>query len=910
MRTRIAITLALWLLCHGAHAQQDVRGTAAVSDGQRYVVGFPRVMPIQDERPLPRPLKIYITSAFECTVRVFTPARSNDGLPFDKVVAVRPGTATIVDVASSLLPTASEQKTGYGIELMSDRPIDVWTSLGWESNGEMIRHFPVWAWGTNYMTLNYHQDRFGFVERTVHYRPSGFLIIASEDETVVTYVPTVTTEGGPDQPSVAARTAGSVTLQRGETMYVSAAINKNSSREPSTDLTGTVVASNKPVAVISGHTKVAIHDLPDVIPAVMGGYGRDASFVRNCVYESLLPTSHGGTSFVTVPVMYSPTRKTGVVADGLTSSDDRGDVIRFLALENDTKISRMRADGSALRAERTLMRGESFMDHALEVPVYWETDKPVIAVQYGKAWAYIAPPGSASKDGEETQGGPNVSSGKPMMQIVPPTDRWVSRSSFYALESHDNFVSVVLKHDQASMIMFDGVSITAGFSNSMRRIAGTPYSIIRFSCASGYHELRSAHDSVKWCAWSYGSMDGDPDGRAYGSPVAVDLTQACADSVAIDHVVGCGNVTGAAVVTSTASCGSVASVFAEELQNYTMTTEPTLELGASVPFQLTLRDPDMPARAVVRVISTSGRFLRRTYTYDPQRLASDTSEFVLPPIATNQRQCTTMVVTNPSSSVVDVLELGMTTDRDGVTFEPSTFMLAPGASQTVDICIQHGTPFRSKDTIVARTSCRTIRLANMSLEVVEPCIIVSQQTWVNIPASSPGVEKAMEIRNVSKVPVTILDYDRAALQPPSKFVQPRYLDEMLPITLAPGSGHTWYVKFAPNNTDTVTHTQDVAFITTATCSTTVSRLIGTIATSVSDVEDHPALRLAPNPTDDVLIVHGLDPTATVQVVNMQGEPTVIPTSSRLDVSALPPGTYMLRVMQGGRVMTARFMVVR
>jgi hypothetical protein len=237
-------------------------------------------------------------------------------------------------------------------------------------------------------------------------------------------------------------------------------------------------------------------------------------------------------------------------------------------------------------------------------------------------------------------------------------------------------------------------------------------------------------------------------------------------------------------------------------------------------------------------------------------------------------------------------------------------MLAPGAQQTVDICIEGDMPFRSTDTIVARTSCRTIPLATLSLEVVEPCIYAGHQTWGNVPASSPGIEKAVEIRNISKVPVTILDYDRAALQPPSKFVRPRNLDEMLPITLAPGGSHTWYVKFAPNNTDTVTHTLDLAFITTATCSTTVSRLVGTITTSVSDGEDVPTLRISPNPTDDVLVVHGIDPQATVHVVNMQGESTMLPTSSRLDVSALPPGTYMLRVMQGGVVMTARFMVVR
>jgi hypothetical protein len=380
----ITVMIMLGLVHHGTNAQQDVRGTSAVADGQRYVVGFPSLMPATDERALPRPLAIIITSAYEATVRISTPAVSIDVPRLDRTVSVRPGTSTIVDVPSALLPRSPGATTGYGIELISDRPIAVWTSLAWESNGDVIRHYPVWAWGMKYTTLNYHQDRYGHPSFEFFYRPASFLVIAQEDETVVSYQPTTATEGGSDLQSVPARGIGSVTLQRGETIVVHATINNNATREPSTDLSGTLISSNKPIAVVSGHTKVAVHEMPDAMPPGPGT--RFASFVRNCVYESMLPDRCAGKSFITIPTMYTSVRKTGVVMEYFSSGQDRGDVVRIVAIEHNTRISRMRADGSGLRAERTLMRGESYMDTQLESSAYWESDKPVMIAQYGKSW--------------------------------------------------------------------------------------------------------------------------------------------------------------------------------------------------------------------------------------------------------------------------------------------------------------------------------------------------------------------------------------------------------------------------------------------------------------------------------------------------------------------------------------------
>ena len=79
----------------------------------------------------------------------------------------------------------------------------------------------------------------------------------------------------------------------------------------------------------------------------------------------------------------------------------------------------------------------------------------------------------------------------------------------------------------------------------------------------------------------------------------------------------------------------------------------------------------------------------------------------------------------------------------------------------------------------------------------EPVIYVSDRDWGTVPASSPGIEKSVEIVNSSDVELIITDYDRTLLDGTGNFFSPRNLDEVLPLTLAPRQRHTFYVTYSP-----------------------------------------------------------------------------------------------------------------
>ena len=58
-------------------------------------------------------------------------------------------------------------------------------------------------------------------------------------------------------------------------------------------------------------------------------------------------------------------------------------------------------------------------------------------------------------------------------------------------------------------------------------------------------------------------------GRAYGTPVAIDLAIPCDDSLAVTEDIICGNVNGQAkILPEDIECGSIFAIYAESLNNY------------------------------------------------------------------------------------------------------------------------------------------------------------------------------------------------------------------------------------------------------------------------------------------------------------------------------------------------------
>ena len=812
---RLLYTLAFVLATLTGFAQNS-NNKISLIEGTRYMVAFPQVWASPSEKPLPQPMQLFISSKVKAKVRIQTPSSINDNARIDRTFTVNANEVLKVPVPTTYMNGVSasgpesQTKRGYGILVTSDKPISVSTYQAWMGNGELARHLPIEAWGKNYFTMNFYQDRYGTSGQYKN-RPGQILLVAAKDNTVVTYTPTWTTEGGSDNPSTPSGVSQTITLERGETYVIKAKIDENYNKEWITDLSGTFITSNKPLGVISGHTKVAIMRYPDVLPPT-GMFAAEAHFVRNNVHDAMLPVEMSGTKFVTLPCLYTPTRVVGQGSVEFGIDDDRGDVVRIVATQDNTKVFSMRQDGSALKAERTLRKGESFLATSLEVATYWETDKPALMAHYGKSYAKILPPVLIGRKGvEQTQGHPTVESGMPMMQYVPPVDRWASYGVFNSPEGMDNFLNIVFKTEQVGQIKIDGRSLTSAFGGSTRQIKGTPYSYIRSPIGAGNHFIESAQDSIRWAAWTYGSLDGLQQGRAYGTPIAIDLAIPCDDSLTIIAADVCGDIYGQVkLLPENSTCAQLFWFTLEDEDNYVLEANMDELTDAKVfPFLLRVVDKKRPAYAKIKVVTRSGNWIEREFRYDGVDFVFDPAEVNFGTQAYNQQACTTVTVTNKQKTTITLDSLKF--NNTAFSVSPTTIKLGPNESKTIEVCGVINQSGSVKDTLIATVNCVELKLLPVEIRGAEPVFYASDQNWGIIPKSDKQT-KQIELLNAGKAEIIVTDYQPRG----NAYFTNSTLLKSLPLTLQPGQRFTYDVDYSPNGEIGIDHTLRINYVTNAT----------------------------------------------------------------------------------------------
>lgn len=826
---RVAALILMALACIGNATANDTktsekRGTMVLSEGRRYMVAFPQVWASPSEQPLAQPMMLLISSRTKTKVRVMTPSAINEGPRMDKEYTLEPNKVLKVPISVAYMNTQSETKTGFGIAVEAKTPISVSTLQQWNGNGEMARHLPVEGWGKNYYTMNFYQDRYGTQAAGYNYRPSQILVIADKDDTRVTYTPVFDTEGGIETSPVKKGLSQTVTLEKGECFLIKAKIDELKNKEWESDLSGTMIRSSKPVGVISGHTKVGILRYPDILVGLGGS--SPAHFVRNNVHDAMLPLEMAGKKFITVPCRYTGTRITGKASAEFGVEDDRGDVIRVIALEDNTTVKTLRQDGSAFKNEFILKKGETRIVPSLEVQTYWESDKPILMGQYGKSYAKdrgIAVRGS-SKGEESALGHPSVESGMPMLQYVPSVDRYVEYGVFSAPEGMDNFLNIVFKADEITKIKFDNKALNAAFGGAMRYLKGTPYACISTPIGAGDHVIESIDPNVRWSAWTYGSLDGLTQGRAYGTPISIDMTIPCDDSVMVKEEIVCGDVDAEGkIMPENSSCGSIFAVYPENLTNYVLEVDPEFVTGnKTAKFKLLVEDKTKDAIAVVRVVTRSGKFIEKTYTYTADKISWTPAKLNFGTIAFNTPDSKVFTIKNESSvRPVNIKRVYVRVASQVFVCNPNGgFTLGPSESRDITVSATIQSAPEVVDTVLVELDCYTVKTAELRVRGEQPQIYVSDVNWGPIPASSPGVERKVAIQNGSRVELIVSGFQESLLDGSGRFFNPRTLDgkplaSAFPMTI-PGNGkYEFYVTYSPKGESNVAHTVSVPFFSNA-----------------------------------------------------------------------------------------------
>jgi hypothetical protein len=212
-----------------------------IIEGKEYWLGLPHCKMLQPE-PIKGeyPIVIWISS------KVDTKATVTD-MQTGSVVTkeIKKNAITQFPMGDHLMNRESEIVTNNGIHVVADDPISVTVYLSYLWSGEAYRVIPIEWLGKQYYTLNLYQDR------TDEYKPAQILIVATQDKTSVSYKPTAQTVKKNKGET------GSVMLNKGQCFLIEGKIIPALNQSWLTDLTGTFVKANKPIAVISGHTKGA-----------------------------------------------------------------------------------------------------------------------------------------------------------------------------------------------------------------------------------------------------------------------------------------------------------------------------------------------------------------------------------------------------------------------------------------------------------------------------------------------------------------------------------------------------------------------------------------------------------------------------------------------------------------------------
>lgn len=251
-----------------------------------------------------------------------------------------------------------------------------------------------------------------------------FAIVACDPDTKVTITPSVDT--GARQKGV----PYDVLLQAGECYQL-----RNTDDAPA-DLTGTLISSDKPVAVFGGHRTANVPSANE--------------WFTDHLVEQLLPMKSWGNVFYTAPLA----TRTG------------GDTFRCLAGEDNTTVS---LNGGPVG---TINRGE-FIELSLASGAQISADKRILVAQYAN---------SSDRDG--------VVDSDPFMSLVPATRHY---SSAYAICVPDtnftaNYVNVIAPSASINSILLDG-----GFTpGPFVAIGATGLSYTQIPLTPGRHTLTGA----------------------------------------------------------------------------------------------------------------------------------------------------------------------------------------------------------------------------------------------------------------------------------------------------------------------------------------------------------------------------------------------------------------------------------
>ena|GEM_PF-749008 len=351
-----------------------------------------------------------------------------------------------------------------------------------------------------------------------------FAIAAAEPDTVVTIIPSVTTGVHP------AHVPYELLMQPGETYQL-----RNTDEAPA-DLTGTLIKSDKPIAVFGSHLCTSV----------------SSSNFWYCdhLVEQLLPVNTWGNDFYTAPL----------------ATRSGGDVFRVLAAYNATTIT---VNGVAVAN----LNGGQFHQMSLTAASRISASKPVLVAQFANSSDY---------DG--------VVNADPFMSQVQAV-RHYTTAYLFSTPTNDfptNYLQIISPTAAAGSVRLDGVVIGAP---SFSAIPGTTYSFARVPVTAGSHIVSGDQPfAASVYGWAEYDSYGHPACFYFGDVAGPQI--APATSAFTDSVNNYPNTPGQAPVPSITAGAQITDNCSPEVGKPTQDPPPGTLLGPGV-HKLTIASTDL-----------------------------------------------------------------------------------------------------------------------------------------------------------------------------------------------------------------------------------------------------------------------------------------------------------------------------
>ena len=394
------------------------------------------------ENTNPHQFQLFISSATNVTGVVSIQAAG-----FSSAFTVPAGGMTVVGLPDSAgVTTLDGVTTQGGVHVTASGNVAVYGFAYEQYSTDAFLALPVDTLGLNYMVTAFQTESFS-ANTTLG---GEFCVVATRNGTTLTIQPSVTT---------ANRAAGvpyMVSLNQGDVYQLIDPTVDN-------DLTGTVISSNLPVALLGGSQ---IADVPN-----------RSYTTANYLVEQAWPVADWGTHFITEPLA----TRTG------------GDLFRILAYSSGTQVF---LNGSLAA---TLNAGQYFQQEVVNASEI-TTNYPVNVAQYSNSRTWD-----------------NVTYSDPFMVTVPPVAAYDSTYIVGAPLSNFpvNYINLVVPTSATGSILLDGSLVS---SASFTQVGASAYSGAQVSVGTGSHTLSG---SAPFGVISYGFATKD----GYGYPGAGQLVE-------------------------------------------------------------------------------------------------------------------------------------------------------------------------------------------------------------------------------------------------------------------------------------------------------------------------------------------------------------------------------------------------